>query len=140
MPRDWPVAKKVLQLKGDLSYRELEADIFKKTGQRIPFTNLARLARGEQQGSPRVISILAEYAGKPISWFYETGQPVDAIAEARERYFISTGNVHEDKRRRELYDQFMATGHEMSLRDLEQLIKIAKAIAADDVKYEKKKE
>jgi transcriptional regulator with XRE-family HTH domain len=60
-----------------------------------------------------------------------------SVAEARAEYFTPTGNIREDRRRRELYDQFMATGHEMSLRDLEQLIKIAKAIAADD---QKKKE
>lgn len=139
MPSRWPVSDKVMSLKGNMSYRDFEQAIMKKTGKRIAYGTLRQLAAGINKGNATTIEILAEYAGKPISWFYESNQP-DAVAEAKERYFVPTGNPREDARRRELYDMFIKTGREMSLRDLEQLVKIARAIAADDLKYERKEE
>ncbi len=139
MPPRWPVSDKVMALKGSMSYRELEQEIMKKTGKRIAYGTLRQLAAGINKGNATTIGILAEYAGKPISWFYESDQP-DTVAKAQELFFVPTGNPREDRRRLELYDMFVTTGRGMSLRDLEQLIKIARAMAVDDANFEKKKQ
>ena len=89
-------------------------------------------------GKPESIAILAEYANRPISWLYESENPPTTIDEACEEYLVPTGNQREDDRRRQLLQQFRKTGMKMNLQTLEQFVKWAKAIAADDAKSAKR--
>jgi hypothetical protein len=132
----WPIGAKVLELKGDMSYRELSDAIFAKTGKRLSFVALRQLANNKRAGRKESISILAEYAGKPISWFYET-PPVslpENVAEATIKYLEDVEDPHEAKRRRELLDMYTATGRKLSTPALEALLSLAKMVATDDKK------
>lgn len=141
MPAATPLSRRIAQLKGNMTYEELSDAIFEKTGKRISVNGLQHLGSGTYPTARhKTLSILAEYANRPISWFFSSYDQPMTIAEAKEQYFISTGDPREDKRRRQLYDEFIKTGHEMTLENLEQLVKWAKAIAANDAKYEKNRE
>jgi hypothetical protein len=67
----WPISNKILMLKGKRSYRELSEDIERKTGRRLPITTLQQLATEPRKGTRKdTLEILAQYAGKPIEWFF----------------------------------------------------------------------
>lgn len=102
MPDNWPIPQKILQIKRDMTYRELSEAVYQKTGKKIHYTAFSKLATGKTKGGRlETIAALAEYAGVPISWFYEPDS-LDPVAEALERYLSPTGNAHIDDWRREL--------------------------------------
>jgi hypothetical protein len=139
MPREWPVAARVIQLKGDMSYREFEQDIIAKTGKRIPFTNLRRLAAGEQQGSARVLQILSEYSGRPIPWFYTTDEPEtpERVAEARAEYLTPTGDPLKDQLKANVLALLDADG-ESSASNIQTLASIVEMMVKDTAKPKKR--
>lgn len=63
------ISEKIKQLKGDNSFQELSDNIFNKTGVRIHFTTLQKYTQGEREPSKRMLKVLSNYSGKPISWF-----------------------------------------------------------------------
>lgn len=66
------LASKVNALKGDLSFRDLSRAILDKTGQYISHSTLYQYALADGKSpSPENLDVLAAYAGKPASWFYE---------------------------------------------------------------------
>jgi hypothetical protein len=80
MPELTPLAKRVLQLKGDMSYEELSKDIERRTGKAISANGLQGLGSGDRKmGRQATISILAEYARKPQAWFYQDGDDSQVI-------------------------------------------------------------
>ncbi len=66
------LAERILQLKGEMSYKELEEAILRKTGKRVASTTLQFLATENREGRTATIQILAEYAEKPLAWFYQS--------------------------------------------------------------------
>lgn len=146
MPANWSISQKVLQLKGDMSYRAMEKAIKEKTGKRIAFGTLRQIACGINRGSIDTIAILAEYADKPLSWFYEEdGEWIDVVDAVRAKYLTPTGNVHEDKRRCQLLELFERRFSSVSdsqleayIRALDNLIELAGKAARADEEDEKK--
>jgi transcriptional regulator with XRE-family HTH domain len=113
MPDRWPIQERMRQLKGDMTYRELSEAIYQRTGKRIGFTALSKLGSGERQlGRPSTIAALAEYAGRPISWFYEEDPaPMpDAVAEAKAKYMVDSGDPEVEAVRRQALDQLARDG------------------------------
>ena len=138
-------ARKIRELRGYRTYRQFEKDIKEKTGFCISFSML-RQYEDPKGSDPRheVIDALAKFANKPVSWFYESDQSI-TIAEARERYLTSTGNVYEDKRRRQLLELFERRFSSVSndqieayIRALDNLIELASKVAIADEEDEKK--
>lgn len=109
-----PLAKRILQLKGAMSYDELSKDIEKKTGRAISSNGLQNLGSGKRRmGRESTLNILAEYAGKPKSWFYEEDTPapmVDAVAEAKAKYMMDSGDPEVEAVRRQAIDQLARDG------------------------------
>ncbi len=143
MPDKWPIQERIRQLKGSMTYRELSDAIFRKTGKRIGFTALSKLGSGNRQlGRPSTIAILAEYASKPVSWFYEEDSPasmVDAVAEARAEYLAETGDPIRDKIRRDMLVLLDADGKTTpeNLRTLATLVEMMVRDAKKDSEKEK---
>lgn len=68
-----PLSARINQLKGNMSYAELAEAIRRKTGKRISTSGLQHLGAGERVARGSTMAILAEYADRPIAWFYEHG-------------------------------------------------------------------
>jgi len=66
------LAERILQLKGDMSYKKLEEAILEKIGKKVDATTLQFLATENREGRTATIQILAEYAEKPLAWFYQS--------------------------------------------------------------------
>jgi hypothetical protein len=135
----WPVATRVLELKGDKSYRDLEEAIFQKTGKRIRHHTLQRLVSEHRGGSRNTIEILAEYAEKPISWFYtpEDNSPL-ATAEAKAQYLAGTGDRRIDTNRRMLLKKYFDAGLNLTEDSLNRLIDLAQVLPSSENVDEKR--
>jgi hypothetical protein len=116
MPARILIPEKILLLKGERSYRELAEDIERKTGKPISYNTLCQLVLGKRLGGhPETIAHLAEYAGRPPSWFYEP--LTDGVSEAKVEYLAPTGDDDEDGLRRQLLAGFVRDVQKLS-RDL----------------------
>lgn len=68
-------ASKVITLKGELSFRDLSKAILEKTGCYISHSTLYQYSLSDGKSpSPENLDILAKYAGKSASWFFEDSQ------------------------------------------------------------------
>lgn len=129
------VAKRILQLKGDMTYAELAADVKRKTGKTISDRALQALGSGRnQQGRPSTLQLLAEYAGVSLQWFFETGDPAQSIvAEACATYMTPTGDPAEDRIRYEILSAFnrdiAKIGRDLTAEDFEILANLARDLA-----------
>ena len=129
-----PLAKKILLLKETMSYAEFSKAIFQRTGKRLSANGLQKLGSGNRaMGRLTTIQVLAEYAEKPLSWFYEDEnyKAPETVAEAQARYTANTGDLHENAYRRELLEAYIAAGAELSIDQLEVLAKIARMMKED---------
>jgi hypothetical protein len=122
-----PLQARIIQLKGNMSYAEFKEAIYNKTGKRISQTGLFHLLSGGRAGRPKTIAILAEYAGKPVKWFYEENAQIvaepqaeyaadpspDSVAEAIAEYYAPTGDPDEDEFRRVVADAFHRDIHKL---------------------------
>lgn len=90
------ISKRLLEIKGNLSYRDLQQAIQAKTGRRITFSMLQQIGSGGKRPGLGTISVLAEYAGRPVSWFFE--QEMAAVHEPRDPYQLETRPGQEARR------------------------------------------
>jgi transcriptional regulator with XRE-family HTH domain len=65
------INEKIEYIKGDISYQELADRVYEKTGLKVHYTTLQKYVKGKREPSKKVLKALAEYAGKPLSWFFE---------------------------------------------------------------------
>ena len=65
------VGRRIDILRGDMSYEEFADAIYKKTGKAIHPTSLQKYVTGVRTPSQNMLSIIGEYAAKPLSWFFE---------------------------------------------------------------------
>lgn len=63
------VGKRIAEICGSLSYRELAEDIQAKTGVYISHSSLQKYVSGEREAPRTKLELLAKYAGKPLYWF-----------------------------------------------------------------------
>jgi hypothetical protein len=137
-----PVAKRILELKGEMSYQSLERAILEKTGKRIAANTLCHIVTGTgdqaRRGRPKTIAILAEFAGRPESWFYTTDEPEtpEQTATARADYLTPTGDPLKDQIRRDMLALLDADG-ESSASNLQILASIVEMMAKDAKKTKK---
>lgn len=64
------VGKKIAQICDGLSYREFSEDIQAKTGIYISHSSLQKYVTGEREAPRSKLEVLAQYAQKPLHWFY----------------------------------------------------------------------
>lgn len=64
------IGKKIAQLCGEMSYRELSEAILAKTGVYMSHSALQKYVTGEREPPTSKVEILAQFSGKPLYWFY----------------------------------------------------------------------
>lgn len=134
MPERWPIAAKIRALKGNMSYRQFEEAIFEKTGKRINFAHLQQLATGDRNGRIETIAILAEYADKPVSWFYEKEYP-DHVSDGYNIYHFDpppglTADSSLEEWEAVLADVITRSGIDLTEADRRQIAEAAAAVVA----------
>lgn len=65
------VGRKIDQVRGNLSYAAFAKAIEKSTGVTIHPTSLQKYVVGERECSHRNLKAIADFAGMPVSWFFE---------------------------------------------------------------------
>jgi len=84
------VGKRISEIRGPLSYRELSEDIQSKTGVYISHSSLQKYVSGEREAPKSKLEILANYCQKPLYWFYlEDGQEPDFSSVKEETASVS---------------------------------------------------
>ena len=133
MQQEWVIPAKIKQIKGNLSFRELEEAIYRTTGIRVSHSSLQRLAQGKQHGSHKILKALSKYANKPISWFFE---PDEYCEEDSTLILTLTGDPLRDQVRTLLFN-IIKNDDAISKQNLKILADIARHIIED---IENKKE
>lgn len=64
------VGKRIGEICGSMSYREFSEAIQAKTGVEISHSSLQKYVTGEREPPRAKIQVLAEFAQKPVYWFY----------------------------------------------------------------------
>jgi transcriptional regulator with XRE-family HTH domain len=128
MSEQTTMGQRIRQLRGDMSLQEFSKAIQQKTGKPISVSGLHHLESGGRLGRHATMETLAEYAGKPMSWFYSTDEQPATVSEARADYLISTGDPTIDRYKQEILAQVEAinldNGHQMTVEDLRRLSEV----------------
>lgn len=70
MEKNSPVGRKIAEICGSMSYREFSEAIQAKTGVDISHSSLQKYVTGEREPPRAKIEVLAQFARKPVYWFY----------------------------------------------------------------------
>lgn len=133
MKEPTPLMIRIAQLKGEMTYAEFAESICRRTGKRLAANTLQALGAGTRAGRIGTLKVIAQYAGKPLSWLYEPLDPApDAAAEARTEYLAPTGDPGIDENRRQLLEAWMRTGERLSEETLRRLMGLAEVLPPRD--------
>ncbi|MGE5576710.1 MAG: hypothetical protein ACM3TT_05870 [Syntrophothermus sp.] len=77
------VGRRIDQVRGNLSYAAFAKAIEKSTGAIIHPTSLQKYVVGERECSQRNLQAIADFAGLPVSWFFES----EIVQETPAGYF-----------------------------------------------------
>lgn len=70
MEKNSPLGRKIAEICGTMSYREFSEAIQAKTGVDISHSSLQKYVTGEREPPRAKIEVLAQFAEKPVYWFY----------------------------------------------------------------------
>lgn len=122
MPGVRPIAARIAQLKGNMTYTELSDAIYAKTGIRVSDRGLQHLGSGAYTSArPKTMQALMEYANQPAWWFYTDDS--SPMAWDHQGYDITQGgqnpppiipNLHPTEQEQANLDRYLApTGDEL---------------------------
>ncbi len=72
------IHQKINLIKKDMTYMDLSDAIYTKTGLSIHYTTLQKYTSGKRTPSLKTLKAIADYAGLPISWFYEEHDSINS--------------------------------------------------------------